>query len=178
MKKALIILAVIAIVAIVAFCPRPYTYNAEKAGSYVTEHAARRSKGLCAQYVRLALEAGGCNTWGHPFTADGYNEFLKSLDFSVVDKNNYRPQTGDVVVFSSVKGHPYGHIAMWNGRQWVSDFRQKGLFVANAYITAQNHKYYRMIKKHPLRHFKMKHHVTALGIDPVVSLGQIIKKFI
>lgn len=33
-------------------------------------------------------------------------------------------QAGDVVVVQDIPGHRYGHMAMFNGTQWVSDFRQ------------------------------------------------------
>lgn len=179
MKKILFVTLILAAVVLtVSFIPRPYSYDAEKTAEYVTEHAARRSKGLCAQYVRLALESGGCNTWGHPYTAHGYNDFLKCLEFTCVENKNYRPKKGDIVVFSAVKGHPYGHIAIWNGRQWVSDFKQKGLFVANAYIMAGNQKYYRMMKTYPKRHFKLQHHIKALGIEPVYKCVNYICKYL
>lgn len=179
MKKLLILMMiVICASALCAFYPRTYTYDAEKAVNYVTEHAARRSQGLCARYVRMALEAGGCNTWGHPLTADAYNDFMESLDFTRIEKKNYYPKKGDVVVFASVKGHPFGHIAMWNGRQWVSDFRQKGIFVAEAYFKTGNHNYYRMTKQYPRRYFKIKHHITALAVEPMAAVKNIIRKYI
>ena len=176
MKKLLIFIAAISAFLLYAFCPRPYTYDAEKAGDYATANAARRSKSLCAMYVRQALETAGCNMWGHPHTAHGYNEFLKSLDFTRMDTKNYSPEKGDIVVFSAVKGHPYGHIAIWNGRQWVSDFRQKNLYVAGAYAAAGNQQYYRMTKKHPMRHFTLQHHLRALGAEPLSLLANTIKK--
>ena len=179
MKKITIItIVLIAVLLLVSFTPRSYTYDANKAAEYVTTHAARRSQGLCAQYVRLALEHGGCNTWGHPLTAHGYNDFLECLEFTCIDNKNYCPQKGDIVVFSAVIGHPYGHIAMWNGRQWVSDFKQKGLFVANAYTKARNQKYYRMTNEHPKRHFKLEHYIKGLGIEPVIQLFQLINRYL
>ena len=40
---------------------------------------------------------------------------------------------GDIVVFDSVTGHQYGHIAMWTGTEWISDFKQKNIIVNKAY---------------------------------------------
>ncbi|MVM36435.1 hypothetical protein GO730_00235 [Spirosoma sp. HMF3257] len=31
---------------------------------------------------------------------------------------------GDVVVFPKVSGHPHGHVAIYDGVHWVSDFVQ------------------------------------------------------
>ena len=129
--------------------PRRYHYDVDAAVEYLNENAEQRSRGLCARYIRLALDAGGCSTWAHPFTAKDYDDYLQALDFTQVDKKKYKRKKGDIVVFNAVKGHPYGHIAMWNGRQWISDFRQRSFYVANAYITSCDYKYYRMIDQHP-----------------------------
>ena len=129
--------------------PRRYHYDVDAAVEYLTKNAERRSKGLCARYIRLALDAGGCSTWMHPFTAKDYDDYLQALDFTLLDRQNYRRKKGDIVVFNAVKGHPHGHIAMWNGRQWVSDFRQRSFYVANAYITSHDYKYYRMTDQQP-----------------------------
>ena len=32
---------------------------------------------------------------------------------------------GDVVVIQPITGHPHGHMAMYNGSLWVSDFKQE-----------------------------------------------------
>lgn len=32
-----------------------------------------------------------------------------------------------------MKGHPYGHIAIKSDNSWISDFKQKSFYVANAY---------------------------------------------
>ena len=42
---------------------------------------------------------------------------------------NTQPQVGDICVLNAVGRHIDGHIAIWNGTQWVSDFKQKGLNV-------------------------------------------------
>ena len=134
-----------------------YQYDVNKATTFITKNANARSKSLCARYVRLALEAGGCKTWGYPLTAKGYSDFLLDLDFSVVEKKGYQKRKGDIVVFNAVKGHPFGHIAMWNGKQWVSDFRQRSFYVAKGYIDSKDFQYYRMNKKHPQRSFRLSH---------------------
>jgi len=40
---------------------------------------------------------------------------------------------GDVVIIDAVVGHPAGHMAMFDGVQWVSDFKQRDLLPGPAY---------------------------------------------
>lgn len=100
--------------------------------------ALAASAGDCAKYVRLALEAGGINTSIHPIAAADYGLYLTNWGFNAVANQNtassYVPQVGDIVVFDRVPGHPYGHIAMWNGSNWVSDFKQRSIIVSGAYL--------------------------------------------
>jgi len=45
----------------------------------------------------------------------------------VVSPKGYKPLEGDVVVFSKTPYHKYGHIEMYNGKGWVSDFKQHSM---------------------------------------------------
>lgn len=92
----------------------------------VASRAAHNSSiGRCALYVRKALQAAG-----YKFTsqASAYmyatNGTLKSAGFTRIDSNNYKPQLGDVVVFNRTSKNPHGHIQIYDGNGWVSDFRQ------------------------------------------------------
>ena len=94
-------------------------------------HALKRFNrriGKCAQYVRQALEAGGVyiDPKKRPGVAKDYGPHLEKAGFHKLSprpKPDYDPQKGDVVVIQS---HPKvsraGHIAIFNGRDWVSDF--------------------------------------------------------
>lgn len=98
--------------------------------------AHARSTGYCARYVQNAIRAGGINIPGA--NATDFGPVLANNGFESVATNSstgFTPQTGDVVQFDAVPGHQWGHTAMWNGTQWVSDFRQNGIFVANGYRT-------------------------------------------
>ena len=44
-----------------------------------------------------------------------------------------KPQKGDVVVFQAIKGHRHGHVAMFDGKQWISDFKQDSIYAATDY---------------------------------------------
>lgn len=138
MKKTFITLAIVSFVfvcvayGVVRHCL--YTkYSNERAVEYLDSHAEGRSKGRCALYVRLAIEAGGVPTFGQPLSACDYERFLPELAFHKVDDGSYKPRKGDVVVFSAIKGHPHGHIAMYDGKQWVSDFKQSKMHSASGY---------------------------------------------
>ena len=47
------------------------------------------------------------------------NNFTKITDLS-----SYTPMAGDVTVYDGNSSHVNGHVEMYNGEQWVSDFFQ------------------------------------------------------
>lgn len=139
-----IILSIIAI-GIYAGC-RSLLYNDysnAKAVEYLTMHANDHSEGSCALYVRRAIGAGGCPTFLQPASACDYNKFLPDLGFVEVDANGYAPKIGDIVVFSAIKNHKHGHICMYNGTQWISDFKQRSMYSAAAYRRDGTYSYWR-----------------------------------
>lgn len=114
----------------------PHKYSVDDAVTYLNEHAENKSRNMCALYVKRAINAGGQPICILPAWA--YANVLPSIGFYEVDTKDYHPKNGDVVVFPKVEGHIWGHIAMYNGNRWVSDFKQKGFYVASAY---RNSKY-------------------------------------
>jgi RHS repeat-associated protein len=76
----------------------------------------------CGEYVGRALAAGGAHVGSH----DGgdYGPFLLGGGFGTESLTGYAPEQGDVAVFARSADHPYGHIAAYDGSQWVSDFFQ------------------------------------------------------
>jgi hypothetical protein len=94
--------------------------------------------GQCAKYVREAIEHGLKTKIQLPpprpgnkaSSAADYGPDIEKTGFDVIfaDKNkipsNYVMQKGDVVIFQSTDNHPDGHIAMFNGKYWVSDHIQ------------------------------------------------------
>lgn len=119
-------------------------YNSFDIGRAVDEmnmYALSGSSKYCAKFVRFGLEAGGLNTSGRPNSAKDYGPFLESLGFTPVVTNQY--MAGDIAVFNSIIGykgvqdHPNGHIQMFNGSQWVSDYRQSDFWPGTDYSTAQ-----------------------------------------
>jgi len=103
-------------------------WDAAKAVAELNKNARDGSIHRCAAYVKTAIQAGG---GGIPYinAASAYmlDGKLQDYSFEEVASNGtagYTPQAGDVAVFPAVGKHVDGHTAMWNGKQWVSDFRQ------------------------------------------------------
>lgn len=118
-------------------------YRHDAAVEYLVEHAKSHSKNSCALYVRHAISTGGCPTFGQPPSACDYDLFLPDLGFNEAPQDGYVPQKGDIVVFSAIKGHKHGHICMYDGKQWVSDFKQRSMYSASAYRSQGTHTYWR-----------------------------------
>ena len=98
--------------------------DAEKAADYATNNAKPKSTGYCARYVANALQHGGF-TFQRQDSAYKYhtNGILSGMGFSLI--NGGSPQKGDVYVEDKTQTHPDGHIAIYNGSNWVSDFIQR-----------------------------------------------------
>ena len=113
------------------FYLRKCEWNPEKAAVYATENAEVKSVGLCALYVRRAMIAGGIplyqggNAWS-------YKYLLPVIGFENVNENEGL-MVGDIVAFQPIGGRKFGHIAIWNGKQWVSDFKQRSIIVHSDY---------------------------------------------
>ncbi len=123
-------------------------FNIDKAVKELNSNSNSNSLGKCAKFVRFALEAGGINTNGRPGSAKDYDSFLENRGFSVINKSGYTPKVGDIVVIESFQGknfHEHGHIQMWNGEKWVSDFRQSGFWPGGDYRNSKPS--YKIIRK-------------------------------
>lgn len=89
-------------------------------------------EGECAKYVREAIEAGGVKFKAPPppvpVYAKDYHPYLGDYfeDITPTKLDKYSPKKGDIAVFQSpdLINHPHGHIQMYNGKEWVSDFKQ------------------------------------------------------
>lgn len=105
--------------------PRKRAIDVDKAVATLNENAEDASQGKCAKYVREAIEAGGTKVPNRPLYAKDYGPRLVQMGFEEVSAAGYVPQKGDVVVFDPPAGQVAGHIEMWSGSRWVSDFRQR-----------------------------------------------------
>lgn len=132
MKKK-ILLGILLLLVIIFASAAVIPFNGERAARFSTKTAYKRSHTCCAWGVAKGLAAGGkvCPI----LPAWAYKHYLPLVGFKAIDKDNAL-KTGDIVVFPSVPGHMWGHIAIWNGEQWVSDFKQKSIIVARGYRNA------------------------------------------
>jgi hypothetical protein len=108
-------------------------WDRETAVSFLNSHASQLSHGRCAEYTRKAIEAGGVTLARH-LAAKDYESSLRAVGFVSLGQMPAEYSTGDVVIIDAVEGHPDGHMAMFNGANWVSDFvQQHGLYPGPGY---------------------------------------------
>ena len=89
--------------------------------------ALSRSSGYCARYVRKALQSAGYELTPNPSAYQYASRgTLASAGFTKIS-NNTQPQIGDVVVYNRTSSRPHGHIQIFDGNDWVSDFRQNSI---------------------------------------------------
>lgn len=116
-------------------------FNIANALKKLETNAKPTSVGKCASFVRTAMEAGGLSTIGRPNWAWEYINWLPTQGWSLVKKcgtlqeqldyNTKLAQPGDVAVYQKPgcgTTQP-GHICMWSGKMWISDFRQNKMNV-------------------------------------------------
>jgi len=109
-------------------------YRIEKAVGYLEANLFPKSEGACAKHVRLAILAGGVNISPNPLAAKDYDSYLIKHGFSEISKENYSPLKGDVAVIQPFPGgRPYGHITMFDGKTWLSDFAQTDMWSGPGY---------------------------------------------
>ena len=101
--------------------------DVDKAVKYLNDNAKDKSIRRCAQKVREALEAGGVFIKNYPEFAKDYGPHLEKAGFHKLSPRpqpDYDPKKGDVVVIQNHSKGGAGHIAICNGKHWVSDFVQ------------------------------------------------------
>ena len=100
--------------------------HTSRLADWMDAHALTQSSHHCAMYCRMGMEAAGLSTQDRPRSGDAgdYGPYLLRHGAQVVAADAYTPKVGDTVVFDKTSQHPHGHIEMYDGKQWVSDFRQ------------------------------------------------------
>lgn len=94
--KKILLALVIALVGYVVWM-QTYSFNVNKAVSYLTENGQDKSTHCCAWYTMRALQEGGCPAIILP--AQWYRYFMPLVQFEEVPQDDYVPMKGDVVVF-------------------------------------------------------------------------------
>ena len=106
-----------------------FSYNINKAVSHAEKHHCQKSHSCCAWFVMRAMQSGGCPmiilpawTYRDALPFYGYHEVASSMGNQM---NGFHPQKGDVVGIENGKHSIWGHIAIYTGNCWISDFKQK-----------------------------------------------------
>lgn len=101
--------------------------------------------GECAAYVRQALEAGGLTIlippkryddasgasacdYGDSLLKAGFKVIFDNSDKQMCQKIEFKPVAGDVAIYHKFEGSRHGHMQMFDGVQWVSDFLQRNMY--------------------------------------------------
>ncbi|MGH9422729.1 MAG: CHAP domain-containing protein [Thermoanaerobaculia bacterium] len=124
--------------------------------------AGRKSSGDCARFTREAIEAGfvnQCVAFPRPHPVAGrrramdYGPSLQAVGFILLAGMCGGFQAGDVAIvdgFGNGKHEP-GHMAMFDGKRWISDFEQNnyvgregGVYPGSAYqLGKPGYRFYR-----------------------------------
>ena len=85
----------------------------------------------CARAIRMAMEAGGLSTKGRPQYGGDYGDYLLKHGWERISSSQTQFQPGDICVSHGIgrvnkNGHHMGHISMYDGSRWVSDYVQSG----------------------------------------------------
>lgn len=108
-------------------------YDGCKAADYTSSHTLEKPHCWCAGWVMQGLWHGNCYIALYPAWA--YKYVLPLYGFKSVEDVDY--QKGDIIVYPAVGKHIFGHIAIYDGVQWVSDFKQRNMVVSPAYNTVK-----------------------------------------
>ncbi|ECC1279058.1 hypothetical protein FNP02_02550 [Campylobacter coli] len=75
--------------------------------------------------------ASGYPLSGWPVAAADYINFLPKYGFIPVQgrATQISPEVGDISITQRFGNHKYGHIAIWNGSNWISDFKQNSVSI-------------------------------------------------
>lgn len=92
----------------------------------------KKTCGQCAKKVRIAVtEAISPNIVENTLNAKDYGPKYEKVGFTKVfnsleqDKKLYKPEKGDIAI---INYEPHGHICIFNGKIWVSDFCQIDMY--------------------------------------------------
>lgn len=110
-------------------------WDAGAAVKHLRANAQQHSQGRCAAATREAIEAGGGGVkLKRTGSAKDYGPSLEAAGFLPM---NFTPvggyQAGDVAVIQPIPKHPHGHMQMYDGRQWISDFVQRDFWPGPSY---------------------------------------------
>lgn len=107
-----------------------------------------RPTGWCARHVRTAIQAGLHDSLSdRPNSAKDYRLYLPKKGFQKLRFEGYKPLPGDVFVEPHVPGgSTHGHITMFDGSNWLSDFIQRDMWGGGSYRRAKKGTLFRHTK--------------------------------
>ena len=108
------------------------SWNKYAAVVYARNHVFHESHRKCELFVKNAIIAGGLPI-KETNSAKDMGLTLTQVGFQKVYG---APQLGDVAVIQSIVNHPDGHVCIYDGHQWLSDFAQRTLYPGGAYRKA------------------------------------------
>jgi hypothetical protein len=111
-------------------------WNVDKAVVHAQTNAQSGSVGMCAKYTRQAIEAGGVTLIRHNSAKD-YGPSLEAVGFIALNSCPIAYAKGDVAVIQGFAGHPHGHMQIFDGKQWISDFKQYDFWPGRSYRKKQ-----------------------------------------
>jgi hypothetical protein len=135
-------------------------WSADKAIEHLRSASiAKGSTHECAKFTREAIEAGFVGNIRLPrpaprngvVMAKDYGPSLQAVGFMPLPEMCGGFKRGDVVIVEGFSGHSPGHMAMFDGKRWISDFwqnnytgREGGVYPGSAYQNAKpNYRFYR-----------------------------------
>ena len=117
-------------------------WNVAKSADWLLKQTTEKSHGKCWAYVKRCLTASGDFSFISGDYAYKNIDDLIARGFVCIKKGTMKghqgteygtPCIGDITIFYPYRSkdgyHKAGHANMWCGKQWVSDFRQKGNWV-------------------------------------------------
>ncbi|MBV8043726.1 CHAP domain-containing protein [Pluralibacter sp.] len=112
------------------------SWNKDGAISYAKTHAQPQSTGNCAHYVTKAIRNGGGLNIPNTRSAKDIGITLVNAGFRLVYD---QPHAGDVAVIQSIPHHDHGHVCIYDGQQWISDFVQRSMYPGPGYRELHPH---------------------------------------
>lgn len=111
-------------------------WDIRTATNYAKHHAHTHSIKKCAEYTRKAIRAGGIDI-GNTGHAKDYGSLLMHAGFRPVSPYE-SPRAGDAVILQPYEGgNPSGHMAIFDGQDWYSDFKQRDMWAGPGYRAAK-----------------------------------------
>lgn len=107
-------------------------WNKDAAVDYLVKHALPASTSNCATFTRRAIEAGGIRLIQTKYAKNYGNSLLKAGFIALPPSAT--PEKGDVAIIQPYEGgNGIGHMTMFDGKTWYSDFKQRDMYPGPGY---------------------------------------------